>query len=201
MAQRRCGELAYGAAGPSVAEYRIHDSFLLVALSSVECGAKELSQVHYSYARWYNERRAGERGRCGLLGLRRIFIPLHCGGAHWCLGVVDVDERHIYVRDSLMNSDTRKTGRRKEVKLFFEYMPQLLAMSAQGGDDGGAHSWTCSVIPSQQQDNGSDCGVFVCANAHSLAMSSTPHDVCAHEMDNWRKYICDVLLGKKALRQ
>jgi sentrin-specific protease 1 len=176
-------------------------SFLLVAFHSVECGTKELSWVHHSYARRYTEPRAGERVRSALLGLRLIFIPLHCGGVHWCLGVVDVHERRIYVLDSLVNSDTHETGRSEEIALFFKCMPQFLAMSAQGGDDGGARSWTCSVNPSQQQDNSSDCGVFVCANAHSLALPSTPHDVRPHEMDNWRKYIRDVLLGSKTLRQ
>ena len=107
-----------------------------------------------------------------LFSYRRVFLPVHVHGNHWCLGCVNMDDKRIEYYDSLGgNNDT-----------YFSTMRQYLAdeYAAHHNSASSCHSppplqlseWShyCPKhIP--RQDNGSDCGVFTLKFADYLSHS------------------------------
>ena len=99
-----------------------------------------------------------------LFSYRRVFVPVHVHGNHWCLGCVHVAERRIEYYDSLGGSNDT----------FFSTMRQYLADEYAAHHSGAAplpaDYWSCHCpanIP--RQDNGSDCGVFTLKFADFLS--------------------------------
>ena len=103
-----------------------------------------------------------------LFSYRRVFVPVHVHGNHWCLGCLNVEARRIEYYDSLGGSNDT----------FFHTMRQYLS------DEWAAHhpqqpplqlsDWTTHCpkhIP--RQDNGSDCGVFTLKFADYLSHQPT----------------------------
>ena len=99
-----------------------------------------------------------------LFSYRRVFVPVHVHGNHWCLGCVDMEARRIEYYDSLGGSNDQ----------YFTTMTHYLA------DEHKAHHPTLPPLqPSEwthhcpkhipKQDNGSDCGVFTVKFADYLS--------------------------------
>ena len=102
-----------------------------------------------------------------------ILVPMHIEKAHWALGVVDFEKNTSQYLDSL--------GPHYECPLFHEYILKYLKDESKG-------EFSESLIPIPApadlacQQNGSDCGVFLCLFALALARRLplsrvTPSDV------------------------
>ena len=91
-----------------------------------------------------------------LFNKRLWLLPVHLG-AHWCLAVVDILHHQMFYYDSL--------GGTNEVCL-----PLLKQYILSFGQCCTIKEWS-AIVPKEipQQDNNSDCGVFVCMYARCLA--------------------------------
>lgn len=110
----------------------------------------ERSYVYKDVSRWTR------RAKVDLLNLDKVVVPVHVGGNHWCLGVINMRERRLEYFDSLggRNPNFLKHMRRfveDEVK---QYHPERLAELKLDEWQELHHT----DVP--HQNNGSDCGVF-----------------------------------------
>lgn len=96
--------------------------------------------------------------------LQYLCLPINIGNIHWHLFVVDIRMREIYLIDSSRGIDANKYIQT------FECIASLLAAiyqirMATNNDEG----WTFKILRSPQQQNGVDCGVYVCLSMSLLA--------------------------------
>ena len=113
---------------------------------------------YQSVRRWANRAKIGGEG---LLDVDTVFIPVH-EQSHWTLMVVRPADRTIEYFDSLGGHNGRK------VKTIKEWLRGELG--AKFVED----EWTVLPSVSSQQDNGSDCGVFLLTNAKAIALNIEP---------------------------
>lgn len=100
-------------------------------------------------------------GGSALLNLETVFIPVH-EGMHWTLLVVSPRMRTIEYFDSLGGSPDSFVA---NIRLWLR------------GELGAAYKeseWLFLNTPSPQQDNGSDCGVFLLTSAKAIALGLKP---------------------------
>ncbi|KAI7977210.1 hypothetical protein EIK77_005415 [Talaromyces pinophilus] len=100
-------------------------------------------------------------GGSALLNLETVFIPVH-EGMHWTLLVVSPRMRTIEYFDSLGG---RADSFVANIRLWLQ------------GELGAAYNeseWIFLNTPSPQQDNGSDCGVFLLTSAKAIALGLKP---------------------------
>ena len=108
--------------------------------------------------RWANRAKIGGEG---LLNVDTVFIPVH-ESSHWTLMVVRPLDRTIEYFDSLGSRGARQV---KNIKQWL------------GGELGPKYNekeWTVLASVSSQQDNGSDCGVFLLTNAKAITIGVEP---------------------------
>ncbi|KAL4914862.1 hypothetical protein BDW62DRAFT_213152 [Aspergillus aurantiobrunneus] len=111
-----------------------------------------------SVRRWATRAKIGGED---LLKVKTVFIPVH-NSAHWTLIVVNPVERTIEHFDSLGSLSHRHI---EIVKTWLR------------GELGGRYvddEWTVLPSESPQQDNGSDCGVFLLSTAKAVAVNMQP---------------------------
>ncbi|KAJ5558825.1 Peptidase C48 SUMO/Sentrin/Ubl1 [Penicillium sp. DV-2018c] len=111
--------------------------------------------------RWANRAKIGGEA---LLNVDTVFIPVH-ESSHWTLLVVRPTERTIEYFDSLGSRGARQV---RNVKEWLR------------GELGGKYKdeeWTVLPSTSSQQDNGSDCGVFLLTNAKAIAVGVDPTSI------------------------
>ena len=140
-----------------------------------------------SVKRWFTR---AELDGDKILQCRMILIPV-CRGNHWTLLAVSGTDKTIQYFNSMggYGSDTYFSNKAKEM------LASLL------GDRYVESEW--KVLPcteSNQQFNGSDCGVFASLNGHALFTGKIPKEVVS--MDNEeesrgaRSFMAAVLLGQ-----
>lgn len=108
--------------------------------------------------RWANRAKIGGEA---LLDVDTVFIPVH-QASHWTLMVVRPMDRTIEYFDSLGARGVR------EVEVIKNWLRGEL------GDKFDAEEWTFLPSVSSQQDNMSDCGVFLLTNAKAIALGIEP---------------------------
>lgn len=113
---------------------------------------------YHSVRRWAHRAKIGGSA---LLNVDTVFIPVH-EGAHWTLLVVSPKMRTIEYFDSLGgNADS-----------FVENTKRWL--QGELGDAYNESEWLFLNTESPQQDNGSDCGVFLLTSAKAIALGLKP---------------------------
>lgn len=120
-----------------------------------------------------------------------LLVPLHIT-AHWCLVVVDFRERRIAYYDSL--GPPFKTPRcLRLMRLYLE------AESRQRRDRGlDWRGWTTRVADVPLQQNGNDCGVFVCQYAECLTRDA-PISFGQEHIPYFRRRVAYEILHKTIL--
>ncbi|KAJ5312093.1 hypothetical protein PENANT_c011G11080 [Penicillium antarcticum] len=108
--------------------------------------------------RWANRAKIGGEG---LLNVDTVFIPVH-ESSHWTLIVVRPADRTIEYFDSLGSRGARQVKRIKEW------------LAGELGSKYKEDEWTTLPSVSSQQDNGSDCGVFLLTNAKAVSIGVEP---------------------------
>ncbi|KAJ5242691.1 uncharacterized protein N7469_001018 [Penicillium citrinum] len=132
--------------------------------------------------RWANRAKIGGEG---LLDVDTVFIPVH-ESAHWTLLVVRPADRTIEYFDSL---DRMGRNGSRQVKNIKEWMRGELG--AKYDDD----EWRVLPAISSQQDNGSDCGVFLLTNAKAIALGIEPTAFGASDTQMLRSKIVAELMN------
>ncbi|RPB05888.1 cysteine proteinase [Choiromyces venosus 120613-1] len=114
---------------------------------------------HKAVARW------ARRAKCGgedLLKLDYLLMPVHVGGNHWCLAMVNFKQRRFEYYDSLGGKFTPES-RPAPYKMMREYMRD------ETGGKFNDTDWVDYAMPgAPQQKNMNDCGVFTLKSAEVL---------------------------------
>lgn len=119
----------------------------------------------------------------GLLGVDMVFVPVH-ESSHWTLMVVRPADRTIEYFDSLGSRGARQVGVIKEW------------LRGELGSKFVEDEWSILPSVSSQQDNGSDCGVFLLTNAKAVALNIEPTAFGARDTTTLRqKIIAEIMNG------
>ncbi|KAL4780347.1 hypothetical protein BJX76DRAFT_338250 [Aspergillus varians] len=121
-------------------------------------------------------------GRQNLLDVDTVFIPVH-NSSHWTLIVVKPSDRTIEHFDSLGSLSRRHVG---------------LIKSWLRGELGELYvdeEWKVLPSESPQQDNGSDCGVFLLSTAKAVAINIEPLSYGARDTRLLRRKIVAELMN------
>ncbi|EAW13256.1 SUMO protease ULP1 [Aspergillus clavatus NRRL 1] len=134
---------------------------------------------YQSVRRWATRAKIGGES---LLNVDTVFIPVH-NSAHWTLIVVKPGERTIENFDSLGALSRRHVG--------------LVQgwLRAELGSRYVEEEWTILPSISPQQDNGSDCGVFLLSTAKAVAIGIEPQSYGARDMVLLRRKIVAELMN------
>lgn len=109
-------------------------------------------------ARWARRAKIGGQD---LLNVDTVFIPVHEIN-HWTLMVVRPADRTIEYFDSLGSAGAGQVSRIKKW------------LHGELGEQYKEEDWTALASSSSQQDNMSDCGVFLLMNAKAIALGIEP---------------------------
>ncbi|KAJ5497137.1 Peptidase C48 SUMO/Sentrin/Ubl1 [Penicillium fimorum] len=129
--------------------------------------------------RWANRAKIGGEG---LLDVDTVFIPVH-ESSHWTLMVIRPEERTIEYFDSLGSRGARQV---KNVKRWLRG-----ELGPKYRDD----EWTVLPSVSSQQDNGSDCGVFLLTNAKAITVGVEPTSIGPRHITLLRRKIVAELMN------
>ncbi len=114
----------------------------------------------------------------------KLFIPINIGNYHWVLVVVSWPERHITFYDSQYEVGNGLLFCGNILKWIEHYVHEKKS-TFNAGD------WSifegAKGIP--QQDNGSDCGVFVLMYMDFISRDVSVLNLHCSEMETWRKKI------------
>ncbi|KAI9375137.1 hypothetical protein BJX61DRAFT_531879 [Aspergillus egyptiacus] len=132
-----------------------------------------------SVRRWATRAKIGGEA---LLNVDTVFVPVH-NSAHWTLIVVKPSERTIEHFDSLGSLSHRHVGIVKNW------------LQGELGQHYVDEEWTVLPSVSSQQDNGSDCGVFLLSNAKAVAIDIEPQSYGASDTRLLRRKIVAELMN------
>ena len=160
-----------------------------------------------------------------IFDLDKIFCPINVSNLHWILGIIDMTKKEILILDSNVedkNTDAVATTNRCAYALFqylldehrekkkihlpnaFEWKIITSSMSANIiTNEYNNNTSKSTLFPTPQQDNGDDCGVFICYFATSILVDDpiTSFDLQGYINDtNGRERIAlSILNGKVVL--
>ncbi|KAE8152206.1 cysteine proteinase [Aspergillus avenaceus] len=132
-----------------------------------------------SVRRWATRAKIGGQS---LLDVDTVFVPVH-NHAHWTLIVVKPQER------SIENFDSMGTLSRSHVAVIQSWLQSEL------GPSYSKEEWQVLPSLSPQQDNGSDCGVFLLTTAKAVAIGLEPRSYCAQDTVLLRRKIVAELMA------
>ena len=105
-----------------------------------------------------------KKKRIKLLDFDKVFFPVHVNGNHWCLAVINFLDRRFEYYDSLRN--------RPGLWVFNSLREYVVkeAKNYHNRPNYNFEGWT-EYVPQDipHQDNGSDCGVYMCKYADYLS--------------------------------
>ena len=133
----------------------------ITSITQFFCTALLPSFVYEKVRRWTSKIDFGP-------SIQLALVPIHLHScAHWILGVIVPLQRTVYLLDSL------SMGKPREARLLAAYMRREMEARHEDG-----RSWKIEIWnrPLPQQNNGFDCGVYVCEFARRIAAGEKVHD-------------------------
>lgn len=135
--------------------------------------------------RWTTQRKIGYN----LTDCDKIFVPIH-KEIHWCLAIIDMKAKKFQYLDSLRGSDAH----------VLDVLAKYITDEAKDktGQDLDVSSWETQLVEDlPQQENGSDCGMFMIkyADFHSRGL---PLSFFQTDMPYFRKRTAKEILRLKA---
>ena len=126
--------------------------------------------------------------KLSLFLMEMIFFPIHYGGNHWTLMVIFVQTKRIFYFDSLGGNGDYYTTRIKQ------WLKDVARTQDKFTLD--VRDWTVeSPFANPRQENGDDCGVFVCMCADFIS-EQLPLFYTQKDMKHFRmKIATDLLRG------
>lgn len=119
-------------------------------------------------------------------------VPLHFGNTHWCLAAIDFRTRHIAFYNSLGPSLEDQSC----LKVLLDYLDCESRQRRNHALD--RDSWSLKVLKVPQQENGNDCGVFVCQYAECVSRDA-PISFGQRHMPYFRRRVAYEILHKTML--
>lgn len=135
--------------------------------------------------RWTTQRKIGY----SLMDCDKIFVPIH-KEIHWCLAIIDMKAKKFQYLDSLRGSDAHV------LDVLVKYITD--EAKDKTGQDLDVSSWETQLVEDlPQQENGSDCGMFMIkyADFHSRGL---PLSFFQTHMPYFRKRTAKEILRLKA---
>lgn len=114
-----------------------------------------------------------------LFDYKKILVPIHVNENHWILIVIDLITKKINHYDSIGSINT-------------VYMEHLLCYIkdewyAKMATDLNTKEWRCETVGDvPRQNNGDDCGVFVCQFAKQIVIDGDVNQVNQSDMNYYR---------------
>jgi hypothetical protein len=143
-----------------------------------------LSNGGYNYSRVQKWTR-----KIDIFTLDKVFVPVHLGN-HWCLAVINFADKRFEYYDSLGGENPKCLERLRR------YVKDEYRTKHKGEYDLSEwQDYTPLNIPHQQ--NGYDCGVFMCKFADYLSRGK-PFDFSQSDMSYFRKRMILEILSKSA---
>lgn len=145
---------------------------------------KLLSSGHAGVRRWTR--------KVDIFSYDIIPVPVHVGGVHWCMSVINIRDKTIRYYDSMGHPNTTV------VEALKNYLQDESMDKRKTKLD--TTDWTVECIRDcPQQRNGSDCGVFSCMVAEFLTRDSKPSFDQQHMQYFRRKMVFEIVTGKLLL--
>lgn len=145
---------------------------------------KLLSAGHSGVRRWTR--------KVDIFGCDIFLIPVHVGGVHWCMSVIDMREKSINYYDSMGHPNMAVLDGLKRYLEDESMDKRNIQLDTS--------DWTAECIRDcPQQRNGSDCGVFSCMFAEFLSRDSKITFDQQHMQYFRRKMIVEIIQGKLIL--
>lgn len=152
--------------------------------------AEKLMDDNYEYR---NVRRWSSRAKIDLFSVKKIFIPINCA-KHWTLIVIHNDEKKIELYDSLR-------GNKLDVELLYHVKDYLLNEHIdKKGIPMDEEEWRFEISTGPYQENGVDCGAFICAYADLTAARWAIFFKQKHIAMIRQKMLCELLSGRMQLK-
>jgi len=116
--------------------------------------------------------------------MKKVFIPVHLG-AHWCLAIINMDNRNILYYDSV------GTTNRNCTKCLRKYLrDEASTKSVKLNLD----EWEDKFLGAPQQTNGYDCGMFMLCYADRASLD-LPVDFSQQHMAAMREQLLARILS------
>jgi len=163
----------------------LYKSFLFSSLTNG--GVISPNNYNYGLVRKFTDKYQGEK--CIFFHFARIGYIVNVNNNHWVFVVIDNQKQKITLYDSFKNPQAQENAADNAIlKIFYKYIKDEV-MDKQNLDAGAAESFQTNykmeigVCPRQQ--NGSDCGVFLCKNMH---LFSNFEDITGESYDQTNIY-------------
>mmetsp|Transcript_34463 Transcript_34463/g.89264 ORF Transcript_34463/g.89264 Transcript_34463/m.89264 type:complete len:543 (+) Transcript_34463:293-1921(+) len=129
--------------------------------------------------------------KVNIFELDKLVCPINLHNTHWALGVIEMKKKRIQYFDSMCGGGGGG-GALGHLKSYLEneYKRQ------NDGKDGDFSEWVEEGVAVPQQQNGYDCGVFVCTMMYYVA-KDLPFDYTQENMGEVRKALVYYILKGK----
>ena len=120
----------------------------------------------------------------------KVFFPINIGGSHWTLVIAYIQEKKIQYRDALGAPGKKYTSAVRQY-LIDEMRDKKGVVMTQAQQD----EWVIEPTPDDtpQQENGYDCGMFVCMFADFI-LQNLPMKFTQADMPGLRIKLCYCIL-------
>lgn len=145
------------------------------ASGKLEFSKRAMDKVNYNWIKKKLKLRTNQK----IKDYKQFIFPVHLP-SHWVLCVVDVDNCDIAIYCSLNKS---------YVKDLDKDMAKIMS-----GLFGNEKKWNVTFPKIPLQDNGSDCGVFTCANAYDLILNGEIGRLTASKARQFRLFMLHSIL-------
>lgn len=119
-----------------------------------------------------------------ILNIDKMLIPINVNENHWVCAMVDFKNKKILYLDSLCNTSNRSS---------FMYLERIKDYVIKQSERKIGQDFELVHLPSQQQNNGFDCGIFILMNLLQLA-KDIPFILTQKDASDFRYHIANEIL-------
>ncbi|EDO17497.1 hypothetical protein Kpol_1058p34 [Vanderwaltozyma polyspora DSM 70294] len=130
-------------------------------------------------------RRWMKKKKVNILDLNKVFVPINLNQSHWVLCIIDIPQKSILFADSLSVGPSSTS---------FHVMENLQDYIIKESNGKIGSNFKLVYLTTPQQDNGFDCGIYLCLNA-LYSSKNKPLIFSKNEAMNLRLYIGHLILS------
>lgn len=130
-------------------------------------------------------RRWMKRKKLVISELEKVFVPINLNRSHWVLSVIDISKKSIFYIDSLSHGPSPAS---------FSILENLQRYLYEESNRQLGNDFELICLNSPQQNNGFDCGIYLCMNALFIS-KNLPLTYDTSEANKMRPYIGKLVLS------